>query len=371
MTFPPIFPAGTAAGSDEPMSGEIRNSVDTAETFAELAVIRRRADTLVRPLPVEAGNVSAAMETLSSLHHRIIKRTFELCLREAIDEGATPPKVRYCFLVMGSGGRREMLLAPDQDHALIFEDVADERVAQIEAFFGPLGERLGAALERVGYPSCRGGIMAGNPAWRGRISDWRTRIADWVNNPEPRKIRYSSIFFDFAPLAGDPGLAESLRGIVRGLIRDFPRFLYHVMALDSRYKVPIDLLGRFVLDKRGKHQGELSLKQGGSVYIVDCIRMFALERELDEATTLGRLAALVRGDIFDAQTANRIRAAFETLTFLRLRNEVGLLDQGKEPSAYLAPGSLSGEERYRLRKALHAVSKLQRIAGRHFGRLPF
>lgn len=353
------------------MSGDIRDSVDTAKTFSELAAVRRQAGTVVRPLSAEASDVSATMATLTSLHQRIIKRAFELCLREAIAEGAIPPQVSYCFLVMGSGGRREMLLAPDQDHAMIFEDVADERIAEIEAFFGPLGERLVAALERIGYPPCHGGVMASNPAWRGRLSDWRTRIADWVNNPEPHKIRYSSIFFDFAPVAGDPALAESLRGIVRGLIRAFPRFLYHMIALDSRYKVPIDLLGRFVLDKRGKHKGELSLKQGGSVYIVDCIRMFALERELDEATTLERLSALARGNVFDAQTANQIRGAFETLTFLRLRNEVALLNLGKEPGPYLAPGSLSADERDQLRKALHAVSKLQKITRRHFEHAPF
>ena len=56
--------------------------------------------------------------------------------------------------------------------------------------------------------------MANNPCWRGRLLDWKSRIQDWVNDPEPQKVRYSSIFFDFAPLVGDPTLAQALRTIV-------------------------------------------------------------------------------------------------------------------------------------------------------------
>ena len=61
--------------------------------------------------------------------------------------------------------------------------------------------------------------------WRGRLIDWHKRIHDWVQNPEPQKVRYSSIFFDFVPLTGDPTLAHQLRGVVYQEIRHFPAFL--------------------------------------------------------------------------------------------------------------------------------------------------
>jgi CBS domain-containing protein len=213
--------------------------------------------------------------------------------------------------------------------------------------------------------------MANNPLWRGRLNDWQTRIRDWVNDPEPQKVRYSSIFFDFAPLAGDPELANQLRDIVHREIRNFPGFLYHMMSLDLRYKVPVGLLGRFIVEKGEEHKGELSLKQGGSVYIVDCIRMFALEKELQAITTQDRLKGLVERNVFAPETAEHIRAAFEALSFLRLRNEIHLIEQGKEPSHFLDPYTLSKNEQDLLREAFAAVSKLQDAAKRHFSRTPF
>lgn len=341
------------------------------KSLAGLLAIRKELVSIARTLLSETRSTPEVMEILSYLHHSIIRRVFDLCLAEMRVKGLEPPPIRYCFLLMGSGGRREMLLGPDQDHGFIFEDVPDARLPEIEAFFTPFSERLVQALATVGYPLCHGKVMVSNPAWRGRLIDWEERLRDWVNDPEPQKVRYSSIFFDFVPLAGDPTLAHDLRTVVFRLIRDFQGFLYHMMSLDLRYKVPVGLLGRFLVEKEGDHKGELSLKQGGSVYIVDCVRMFALEREVQAVTTLERLKALVQLNVFAAETAEHIRAAFEALSFIRLRHEVDLADQGKEPTHFLDPYALSRNEQDLLRESFNAVSKLQDATKRHFGRTPF
>ncbi len=342
-----------------------------AKDLDALARIHQEIVAVAKTLLSETRSTPEVMEILSYIHHGIIKRVFEFCLEEMKAEGKQPPAIRYCFLIMGSGGRKEMLLCPDQDNGFIFENFPDEQMEEVEAFFVPFAEKIVASLNQIGYPLCHGKVMVNNPAWRGRLKDWQARISDWVNDPEPQKVRYSSIFFDFAPLAGDPSLAQSLREIVHRAIREFQAFLYHMMSLDLRYKVPVGLLGRFILDKSGDHKGQLSLKQGGSVYIVDCIRMFALEKELAELTTLGRLKALVERNVFAPETAEHIRAAFEALTFLRLRNEIFLAEEGQEPSHYLDPYALSKNEQDLLKEAFHAVSKLQEATKRHFGRTPF
>jgi CBS domain-containing protein len=349
----------------------ILGNIREERTLDGLIAIRREILGVARGLLSETRSTPEVMEILSYIHHGIIRRVYEICLEELIAEGRRQPDVRHCFLIMGSGGRREMLLGPDQDHGFIFENVSDAKMPEVEAFFVPLAERIVAALSRVGYPLSRGKVMVDNPLWRGRLSDWKARLRDWVNDPEPQKVRYSSIFFDFAPLAGDPSLANQLRDIVHQEIRDFPGFLYHMMSLDLRYKVPVGLLGRFIVEKGEEHKGELSLKQGGSVYIVDCIRMFALEKELQAITTQDRLKGLVERNVFASETAEHIRAAFEALSFLRLRNEIRLIEQGKEPSHFLDPYALSKNEQDLLREAFAAVNKLQDAAKRHFSRTPF
>jgi len=341
------------------------------KTFAGLAAIRQELLTVARSLLAETRNTPEVMEILSYIHQGIMRRVFELCLEQRISSGVHPPAVRYCFLILGSGGRREMLLGPDQDHALLYEEVPQSRLAEVEAFFAPLASEVVAALQQVGYPACDGQVMADNPQWRGRLSDWRARIRSWVDNSEPQQILASSIFFDFAPLSGDAGLVADLRQIVREEVVDQTGFLYQMMALDLRYKVPLGLLGRFVLDKSGEHEGELSLKLGGSIYIVDCIRTFALAKGVQDANTLRRLNALVDCNVFSAATAEHIRAAFEALSFLRLRHEITQLEAGRPPAHHIDPNTLSKTEQDLLREAFQAVSKLQDSTKHYFSRTPF
>jgi CBS domain-containing protein len=123
-----------------------------------------------------------------------------------------------------------------------------------------------------------------------------------------------------------------------------------------------------VTEKSGPHKGELSLKQAGSVFIVDCVRMFLLERGLDATTTVERLDALVKLNVFNQETADHLKAALEAFTFLRLRHEIALIDRGQPPSHYLDPYALGKNEQDLLREAFRASGKLQDSTKRHFGR---
>lgn len=341
------------------------------ETLEGLALIHSEIVRVARALLSETRSTPEVMEILSHIHHAIIRRTYQICLDEMASEGLTPPDVRHCFLIMGSAGRREMLLYPDQDNGFIFEDFADELSSEVDAFFVPFSEKLNLALAKVGYPLCDGDVMVRNPAWCGRLMDWQERVNSWLLDPEPTHVRNSSIFFDFLPLVGDVELAHELRDIVAKGIEVHQGFLYHMMTLDLRYKVPLGLLGRFHVEKEGDHAGLLSVKYGGCVYIVDCIRMFALERGLQTISTMERLQALVAENVFATETAEHIRAAFEALIFLRLRHEIDLIEAGQKPSHFLDPYALSKTEQDLLKESFQAVSKLQDATKRHFSRTPF
>ncbi|MDH3998413.1 MAG: DUF294 nucleotidyltransferase-like domain-containing protein [Desulfuromonadales bacterium] len=346
-------------------------SIRDEQTLEGLATIHRTIVRVAHTLLSETRSTPEVLEIISHIHHAIIRRTYQLCLEEMTAQGHSLPDVRHCFLIMGSGGRGEMLLQPDQDNGFIYEDVPDEQLPEIDAFFGLFGHQLNLALEQVGYPLCEGEVMAGNPVWRGRLSDWKQRISDWMLEPEPTHVRDSSIFFDFLPLTGDSTLAHDLREMVCDTLSQQQGFLYHMMSLDLQHKVPLGILGRFLLQKEGEHEGELSLKYGGCIYIVDCVRMFALERGIQEVSTLARLKILVERNVFAVETAEHIRAAFEALIFLRLRQEIGQLEQGEQPSHFLNPFSLSKSEQDLLKEALQAVSKMQDATKRHFSRAPF
>ena len=347
-------------------------NIQEEESVDGLALIHKEIVRVARVLLSETRSTPEVMEIVSHIHHAIIRRTYQICLNDMAADGLTPPAdIGFCFLVMGSAGRREMLLYPDQDNGFIFEDFPDERQAEVDDFFVPFSEKLNVALARAGYPLCEGDVMARNKEWRGRLVDWQERLNSWLMDPEPTHVRNSSIFFDFLPLVGDVALAHELRDMIAKGIATHQGFLYHMMTLDLRYKVPLGLLGRFHVEKEGNNAGLLSVKYGGCVYIVDCVRMFALERGIHAISTMDRLQALVAENVFAAETAEHIRAAFEALIFLRLRHEIGLIEADQTPSHFLDPHALSKTEQDLLKESFQAVSKLQDATKRHFSRTPF
>ncbi len=338
--------------------------IKEASSIAELKKIHAEIVKIAKILLTEARSTVDTMEILSYIHHSILRRGYELILAAMEKEGQTPPDIRHCFIIMGSGGRKEMLLGPDQDNGFIYENFPDEQRAEVDAFFIPFAERLVNAYAEIGYPRCNGKVMANNSLWRGTLSEWRNRITDWINTPEPQKVRYSTIFFDFMPLVGDPSLCRGLTDIVQQQIRRFPLFLYHMMELDFKHKVPLGLLGRFIMDKEVK--GKISTKQTGSIFIVDCIRMFMLQKQAEATTTFERLDQLVKLNVFNIDTAEHIKAAYEAFTYLRLRNEIALVEGGQKPSHYLDPYALSKDEQELLKEAFRVASKLQVSTKRHF-----
>ena len=342
-------------------------SVKDAQTIDDLVSARGEMVKVARALIGENRSAFETMEILSYIHHCLLRRCYEIILDEVKAEGLTPPDIRFCLMIMGSGGRKEMLLGPDQDNGFIFEDFPNSRKEEVDAFFVPFSEKLVLAFEKIGYPLCNGEVMVNNPKWRGRLKDWEERIAGWFSEPAPKSVMYSTIFLDFLPLVGDATLCTELRDSVHRELQNNPGFFYYLMENDLKHKPPVGILKKFILEKEKEHRGELSLKQSGSVFIVDCIRMFLLEKGGDAITTTERLDTLVKLEVFNQETAEHLKAALESFTFLRLRHEIGLIERGEEPSHYIDPYSLSKNEQDLLREAFRAAAKLQDSTRRHFG----
>ncbi|MGE4318734.1 MAG: DUF294 nucleotidyltransferase-like domain-containing protein [Deferribacterales bacterium] len=344
-------------------------SAKEAVTVDELKTVRAEVVKVAKMLLSENRSHTETMEILSYVHHSIIRRCYEIILKEMLQSGYEMPDVRHCFIIMGSGGRKEMLLGPDQDNGLLYGDFPDEMSESVDAFFVPFSERLVEALDHIGYPLCHGKVMANNPLWRGRLSEWKERVSSWIKVPEPQRVRYSSIFFDFMPIGGDGSLCVSLRDMVHQQIKANPLFLFQMMELDYKHKIPINLLGRFITSSEKEHKGRLSLKENGSIFIVDCVRMFMLEHGIHAVTTVERLDRLLELNIFNRATVEHIKAAFESFTYLRLKNEIKMIEAGNEPSHYLDPDELTEEEADLLKEAFKVAGKLQDSTRRHFSKI--
>ena len=122
--------------------------------------------------------------------------------------GQGAPPCPYAFVVLGSAGRGESLLAMDQDNAIVFAEGEPEGVE--DRWFATLGTHVADILHEVGVPYCAGGVMAKNPAWRGSLATWRGRIVDWIRRSNPQDLLSVDIFFDLRGVHGDIGLGATL-----------------------------------------------------------------------------------------------------------------------------------------------------------------
>ena len=117
------------------------------------------------------------------------------------------PPVKFAFMVMGSEGRKEQTLKTDQDNAIIFEDVNEEELESVNAYFLKLGEHVCNMLDKTGYDFCDGDIMAKNPKWCQPVSIWKKYFKEWIYNASSKALLQISIFFDFRFGYGDISLA--------------------------------------------------------------------------------------------------------------------------------------------------------------------
>ena len=147
------------------------------------------------------------------------------------DEGWGEPPVPFAVILMGSGGRGENFLFPDQDNGFILDDYPDAEHSRIDGYFIELAERMTRDLDVVGFPLCRGYVMANNPLWRKSRSQWRDQLVLWGRRRSAIAIQLSDIFFDFLGIYGRIDFARELRR--HASLLAYPHLRDRVILLDG------------------------------------------------------------------------------------------------------------------------------------------
>jgi CBS domain-containing protein len=274
-------------------------------------------------------------------------------------EGHGSPPVPFCWFVLGSEGRREQALHTDQDNALVYETPPPGLRRATEAHFRRLAQAVIEALVELGYPRCPGGSMASNPRWCQPLDVWAAYFEEWVREPVPQHLLYSSIYFDLRPVAGETRLTGALRAAIHEQVRQWRSFPRHLARLAVSHAPPLNMLGRFRLERRDGRRG-VDLKLSALLLLVNALRAYAIELGLAETNTIERLEAATRtGGCFTPGEAGDIREAYETVFLSRLRHQLARLDAGLEPDSFVDPRGLGQADQRRLRDAFRAIRRLQ------------
>ena len=330
-------------------SNDLRELAELKSRLVEEAADIREANRWAR----------AAVRFLSETHLAIQRRTVALSLDWMRDEAHGEPPVPFAILIMGSGGRKEMLLDPDQDNGLILADVPQANARVTRAWFECFTNHLNDGLARVGYPLCPGNIMARNPVYRHTLALWKAQVTSIADRPTEAAARWSNILFDFNTLYGDDALTAALWRHVLETTAAHPRLFSRMAVDDARGRPALGFFHQLVATTWDDSGAHIDLKRNGLRLIVDATRIFALQAGVRAQNTSDRLAALVRLGTFSEAFSTSVGDAYEALLDLLLAHQIEQARASEAFNTLIDPKTLTEQNRATLRLAMRMVKRLQ------------
>jgi CBS domain-containing protein len=319
----------------------IVQSIRLANDLTALQRARRDIDSLTDNLVAQGAAAEPVTHTITALNDALTDRLFSLLVPRFDLEG-----LDWCWLSVGSEGRREQTVATDQDNAILFECAAtDEDAARRRLLL--FARTANDALAELGFPLCTGDIMARNPEYCLTAEQWRSRFALWLREPTPQALLQANIFFDFRPLYGNHALAEHLRAWLGALTPENRLFQRLLVANALQAEPPLGRIRTFRTDD-GEHAGTIDLKSHGTRIFVDAARAFALALGIADTNTSQRLRLAGRRLNIDERETGSAVEAYHFLQMLRLRAQRGALDADRADADQRSHTSLNRIDPYAL-----------------------
>lgn len=327
------------------------------QTSAEgLGAVLKHIPELVLFLTDSGASAHHIGHVVSALTDATTTRLIQLAI-----EKLGPPPIPYAWMAAGSQARHEQTAHSDQDNFLILDDSFSE--AEHGAYFRAFSKFVCDGLNTCGYVYCPGEAMAMTDEWRQPLRVWREYFRRWIEEPEPKALMLSCIFFDLRLVDGDPELIDDLRRMIPEACKANRIFQAYMAANALQHQPPLGFFRNLVLIRGGEHHQTLDLKHGGVVPIIDLARVYALAAGSPRINTQNRLRAAEEAGTLSRQGAADLRDAFDFISLLRLRNQAEMIRRGEPADNFLTPKKLSSFERSHLEGAFRVVKTLQAAMG--------
>lgn len=334
----------------------IGDEIDHAKSTAELAAIWASVPEVARSMLDEgigARNISAVVaEELCAL----TRRTAQLGEADMLSRGMGEPPAPFCVLVLGSGGRGETLLSPDQDNAIVYDNT--QSAEDCDPWFAELGSRIAQTLNDVGVPYCNGGVMAKNKEWRHSLEGWKNIVHGWIARAEPKDLLHVDIFFDHRSVMGPKSLASELWDYAYGQAHRAPGFLRNLAAIATDFRPPFGILGNIITE-----EGRVELKKGGLMPLVSGARVLAMRHDIRVRATEDRLAGVRELGVVNVEDTNNVIAAHEILLGEVLAQQLEDIEAGIRPSNKVILNRLDSRQRRQLKWALKQIEVSNSMVG--------
>ncbi|WP_317618665.1 DUF294 nucleotidyltransferase-like domain-containing protein [Chlorobaculum sp. MV4-Y] len=239
----------------------LMKAITQSESIEQLAQEREKAEKLLRTYIAQDVAIHFISNIFTELNDALIVKAIEFSVAEMKREGVNLPDIEFCWLSLGSEGRKEQLLRTDLDNAILFRDPENEASREtVQRVFLELGKRVTAILVACGFKPCPAEIMASNPEWCQPLSGWMNYFRKWIGTPEPKALMNSTIFFDFRPVYGSTALALEMKREINTEIARGRGFLQFFAKNALQNPPPLGFFRNFLVEKSREHAHEFDIK---------------------------------------------------------------------------------------------------------------
>jgi len=344
------------------------DNITCDEDEAGIRKLKQKQGELADALLQDKVNALDISYLLSFLNTVIYRRAIRLSMARVEQRSGVDKWPDFCVLVMGSGGRMESFIHPDQDNGIIYRLNPGDDEATVDRRLDALAKEFTAILDFAGIPLCKGDLMATNPLWRHSTDAWRAQVDEWVQTPNENSLRYMDMLYDFRAVFGAAELAHDLRAFLLRRLEQTPQFLKYLYQRDEATRPAIGAFGRFIVEKDdAENRGLLNLKHTGTLPLVESARMYSIKHNVDRVSTIERFQALTDLGVFKREEFDFFTGALEFLSGLLLRSQAQQSRQNAPVKNYIDPKALLARETRLLKIYLKEIKKLKSRVRGDFG----
>lgn len=324
--------------------------------------LARKIPEIIRNLITEGGKAGNISRMISILNDHILQQLLSL-----LEEEMGEPPVSYCWLLMGSEGRKEQTFVTEQDNGIIYADpYSREQKEEADIYFKEFAARAVEHLLKCGYPLCPVDVMATNPQWCQPFSTWVKYFTKWMTEPAHKRSSNTSNFFDFRVGYGEEKLVVSLRNHVIdiGPRQDF--FLRDITGHSLANRVPLSFFNNYIVEQNGEQKNRLDIKLRGLNPIIEFARLLSLKYGLRETNTISRLQALEEEGYIPVGLCQSAKKAYELQMQFRIIHQLKQIEDNVVPDNFIKPADMTEMERTMLKDAFSVIEKMQALLEKLF-----
>lgn len=332
--------------------------IERINTPEALYRIRESLTSLIEAYLNSNLPMSYIIKVSKLITQNLMKRVIQLSLSNI----GNPP-VEFTWLGVGSQGRGEQLLITDQDHALVFDDVPENKMEATQLFFLKLAKQASGILNDLGYVYCPAEMMASNPAYCMSISQWKNQFTSWIDKPSEQSIMMCSIFFDYYPVFGSEKLATQLTDHIFKKLNKNQAFFAYLAEDAIKNPPPLGFFRQFIIEENGKHKDEFDIKARAIQPLVDAARVLVLsETEKNNNNTVKRFEKLINLEPQNEEIYSACIKSFYVLS--RFRAVEGF--KNKSSGRFINLSELSKSDKIKLKRAFKPIQEVQSLLKNRF-----